>query len=117
MSKKRLQLTPERIAVNRANAKKSTGPRTEPGKRRAALNALKHDCALSLCSNPWWPAPSESRNPNAEKVHRPRCFEPVGTRERAQAERLAREVWWVVWGARRAGGLGAKPKCPLESHR
>jgi len=34
--------TPARIAANRANAKKSTGPRTPEGKRRIVFNALKH---------------------------------------------------------------------------
>ena len=32
-----------RIAANRRNALKSTGPRTRAGKRRVALNALNHD--------------------------------------------------------------------------
>jgi hypothetical protein len=31
-----------RLAANRANAKKSTGPRTAAGKRRASLNAIRH---------------------------------------------------------------------------
>jgi hypothetical protein len=33
----------KRIAANQANAQKSTGPRTESGKRRARLNARRHD--------------------------------------------------------------------------
>jgi hypothetical protein len=36
------KLTPKEIESNRKNAKKSTGPRTEAGKRRVALNALKY---------------------------------------------------------------------------
>jgi hypothetical protein len=32
----------DRAAVNRANAEHSTGPRTEAGKKRASLNALRH---------------------------------------------------------------------------
>ena len=36
------QLTPAALAARRANALKSTGPRTARGKARAALNALKH---------------------------------------------------------------------------
>src|SRR5450432_250648 len=32
------------LQANRANSQKSTGPRTEEGKRRASLNALKHGC-------------------------------------------------------------------------
>jgi hypothetical protein len=35
-------LTPALLAANRRNAQKSTGPRTEEGKRRVRLNGLKH---------------------------------------------------------------------------
>ncbi len=34
--------TPSLLAANRANARKSTGPRTSEGKGRVALNALRH---------------------------------------------------------------------------
>src|SRR5271157_1578311 len=34
-------ITPKKVAANRANAKFSTGPRTERGKRAARLNAVK----------------------------------------------------------------------------
>ena len=34
--------TEQQIAANRENAQKSTGPRTEEGKRRSALNATRH---------------------------------------------------------------------------
>src|ERR1700675_317595 len=32
----------DRAAINRSNAQKSTGPRTEAGKQRSKLNALRH---------------------------------------------------------------------------
>ena len=32
----------QRLEANRANAKRSTGPKTEAGKSRSKLNALKH---------------------------------------------------------------------------
>jgi hypothetical protein len=35
-------LSERRLAANRANAQKSTGPRTPQGKRRSALNATRH---------------------------------------------------------------------------
>ena len=35
-------LSPARLAANRANARKSTGPRTEAGKARSRANAVKH---------------------------------------------------------------------------
>lgn len=39
---KKLSLTPERLAANRRNARRSTGPRTPEGKARVAGNSLKH---------------------------------------------------------------------------
>ncbi len=36
------QRSPAMLAANRANARKSTGPRTPEGKSRVALNALRH---------------------------------------------------------------------------
>src|SRR5687768_17091307 len=39
-----------RLAANRRNAQRSTGPRTDAGKRRASRNALKHGlCSTSAC--------------------------------------------------------------------
>jgi len=37
-----LDRTIDRAVINRANAQHSTGPRTEAGKQRASLNALRH---------------------------------------------------------------------------
>jgi hypothetical protein len=37
--------SPAQIAANRANAKKSTGPRTVEGKQRASMSALQHGLA------------------------------------------------------------------------
>jgi hypothetical protein len=36
------EMTETRLAANRANAKLSTGPRTEAGRRRSAQNAVRH---------------------------------------------------------------------------
>jgi hypothetical protein len=41
-----------KINANRANARASTGPRTEQGKTRSALNARRHGLSLSVISNP-----------------------------------------------------------------
>ena len=47
-------LTHKEIEARRRNAKKSTGPRTRAGKRRAALNALKYG------THPWPQSPAET---------------------------------------------------------
>ena len=44
--------SPRRIAANRRNARKSTGPRTPAGKRRVSQNALKHGLAATYSHLP-----------------------------------------------------------------
>jgi hypothetical protein len=41
-----------KIAANRRNAKKSTGPRSEAGRRRSRRNALRHGLAVAIGSLP-----------------------------------------------------------------
>src|SRR5262249_45287414 len=41
-----------KIRANRANARISTGPKTGPGRTRAARNALRHGLSLPICSDP-----------------------------------------------------------------
>lgn len=36
-------LSPDKLAANRANARRSTGPKSEEGKRASRLNALRHE--------------------------------------------------------------------------
>jgi hypothetical protein len=43
---------PRRIAANRANARSSTGPRTEQGKARAARSAFRHGLSIPVLSDP-----------------------------------------------------------------
>ena len=47
-----------KIEANRANAKRSTGPRTEAAKRRTRYNAVKHGWAASPAE---WPHSSFHR--------------------------------------------------------
>lgn len=40
--KKKIHVSPEKLAANRANAKRSTGPKTLAGKAKASQNSYKH---------------------------------------------------------------------------
>jgi hypothetical protein len=42
--------TEKQIAANRANARRSTGPKTTAGKKRASQNALRHGLAVRHCA-------------------------------------------------------------------
>jgi hypothetical protein len=42
--------TDRQVQANRANAKRSSGPRSDRGKRAAALNAIKHGLSMPLSS-------------------------------------------------------------------
>ena len=44
--------SPRKIQANRANARASTGPRTAPGRARAARNARRHGLSLSVFADP-----------------------------------------------------------------
>ena len=44
--------SPRRIAANRRNAQRSTGPRTASGKKRSSMNSLKHGLASSYACLP-----------------------------------------------------------------
>src|SRR3954447_23730252 len=45
--------SPKQLAANRANAQKSTGPKTPEGKTRARINALKTGLYSALEALPW----------------------------------------------------------------
>jgi len=46
--------TTRQIEANRANARKSTGPRTERGKARASHNALRHGLSIPVLADAGW---------------------------------------------------------------
>src|SRR2546421_192930 len=43
-----IMTAPDRAAINRRNAQKSTGPRTDEGKARSRFNALKHGMTAQI---------------------------------------------------------------------
>jgi hypothetical protein len=44
-------VSPEKLAANRSNAQKSTGPQSEKGKRQSRLNATKHGLSIPIGSD------------------------------------------------------------------
>jgi len=101
--------TPEFLAANRRNAKKSTGPRTSEGKAVAALNALKHGGYARQLPETLL---SAGHRGGAELYQRVRreitdafvAWQPLDER---QVDQLAAQVWLM---ARRAGVLGKRPE-------
>ena len=71
--------TEAQIAANRRNARKSTGPRTEEGKKRSSINALDHGCRANVLVMPGedvgeyeklsdaWKRSIRPRNPTASR--------------------------------------------------
>lgn len=43
----------KRLAANRLNALRTTGPKTEAGKRRSAVNAIRHGLTVPISASPW----------------------------------------------------------------
>ena len=85
-----------RVAANRRNAAKSTGPRTTEGKAVVAQNAVKHGL---------WARQAVLRNedPQEFELHRSRMLRklaPDGPEEEAMAERIV-GLWWRLKRAER----------------
>ncbi len=85
-----------RVAANRRNAAKSTGPRTTEGKAVVAQNAVKHGL---------WARQAVLRNedPQEFELHRTRMLQklaPDGPEEEAMAERIV-ALWWRLKRAER----------------
>ncbi len=53
MAKLRKMISLKKRAANRANAIKSTGPRSYLGKKQASLNAIKHGLTRPVDASPW----------------------------------------------------------------
>jgi hypothetical protein len=83
-------MTEKRLAANRRNALKSTGPTSPEGKARASMNALKHGLRASSLAVPIL------ENAEDWEAHRKLVLQdlaPVGYLERILAERTAAILW------------------------
>jgi len=82
-------LASDRAAINRANSQHSTGPRTDPGKQRSSLNALRHGLTAA---SPVLP----SEDPAAYDSHRRQFFDeyqPANATESQLVQELADTSW------------------------
>ena len=78
-----------RAAVNRANAQHSTGPRTETGKQRSSLNAIRHGLTAQTVVLP-------SEDPAAYESHRRQFFaeyQPATPTETQLVQELIDTSW------------------------
>jgi hypothetical protein len=79
----------DRAAINRANSQHSTGPRTESGKQRSSLNALRHGLTAQSAVLP-------SEDPAAYENHRRQFvdeYQPATPTESQLVGELADTSW------------------------
>ncbi|HTS48313.1 MAG TPA: hypothetical protein VMH05_10245 [Bryobacteraceae bacterium] len=79
----------DRASINRANAQHSTGPRTESGKQRSSLNALRHGLTAA---SPILP----SEDPAAYETHRRQFiddYQPATATETQLVQELIDTSW------------------------
>jgi len=86
-----MKISKAQLTANRANAQKSTGPRTEEGKRRASLNALKHGCTAQTIILPGEDAEHFARFTQSLKD----SLAPANALEDSLVETLAQNQWAI----------------------
>ena len=79
-------------AANRANAQASTGPRTEAGKRRARMNALRHGLSSRDPKTAVLPG-EDAAQFAALKADLAARFRPEGDMERELVAEMAAALW------------------------
>jgi hypothetical protein len=104
--------TQAQILANRANAKKSTGPRTEDGKARSCRNHLSHGLTSSLVFIPF-----EEREEFHQLLAELRGhFQPANFDEQMLVEKMAQNQWLSL-RAYRIQGCVLNASIPLgETH-
>src|SRR6185437_13319123 len=81
--------TPARAAANARNAQKSTGPKSEQGKKRSSRNALKHGLTAEELV-----LPGESADDYDDRLTEwTDYYEPQGPAQRALIERAVAAQW------------------------
>ena len=94
-----------KIAANRTNAKRSTGPRTSAGKARASRNATKFGLFSGTFTHP-----GEEKDYAALRASLRDAFDPQTTNEQLAVEKIC----GAVWRLRRCNQLEAAIITPLD---
>ena len=114
------RLTPRSLAARRANALKSTGPRTPCGKARVSLNALKHGHGVGPAGCParFRERLLRARYARQEALYeelRARLTQALGARHphwRREVDRFALRAWCMATGR---DSFRTKLECPFDS--
>lgn len=88
-------LSPRRLAARRANAQKSTSPRTPEGKTVVSLNALKHGFFARDVVNPVLDGPAHTEEFNSILDALLDDFQPESARERLLVDEVAACCWRI----------------------
>ena len=88
-------LSPRQLAARRANAMKSTGPRTPEGKAVVRLNPLKHGFFARDVVNPVLDGPARAEEFNSILEALLDEFQPESARERILVDEVAACCWRV----------------------
>jgi hypothetical protein len=100
-----------RTAINRANAQHSSGPRSEAGKQRSALNALTHGLTARTAVLP-------SEDPAAYEQHRRQFldeYRPATPTETQLVHELADTAWRLNRVPLLEADLLSRAQCPASS--
>ena len=89
----------DRAAINRANAQHSTGPRTEHGKQRSSLNAIRHGLTAAAAVLP-------TEDPAAYEAHRRQFLEEYQPATATEIQ-LVQELVDTAWRLNRIPALEA----------
>jgi hypothetical protein len=84
--------TAKQVAANQANSLKSTGPRTEAGKSRSSLNALKHGCTAQTMIFPG----EDATHFNNFLQSYIEDLTPAGALELSMVQELAQTQWSIA---------------------
>jgi hypothetical protein len=99
--------TPAQLAANRANAQRSTGPKTETGKQKARLNGYRHGLTGQIYI--FTPEDQEAFDQHCTGIRE--SFAPIGAFELDLAQSIAEDRWRLKRARALESGIFALGQC------